>query len=56
MRNLTQRQAQRCEDAKSKRCRCRCGGTMHGVARGDVLALDEGDAHHAEPPKDKRQR
>jgi hypothetical protein len=54
MRGLTKRQAQRCEDARSKRCRCRCEGKLHGVNRGDVTELDESDAHHAEPPKERR--
>lgn len=29
-RALTQSQAKRCEEAHSKRCRCRCRGALHG--------------------------
>jgi hypothetical protein len=54
MRALNQRQAQRCEDAKTKRCRCRCGGAMHGVERGDVLDLAADDPHHAEEARTKK--
>jgi hypothetical protein len=32
---LSERQARRCEEAKGGRCRCRCGGAMHGAARAD---------------------
>ena len=32
-RPLTFRQANTCEHAKSKRCRCRCGGALHGIGR-----------------------
>lgn len=54
MRGLTARQGQRCEDAKNKRCRCRCGGRFHGSKRGDVTTFVVADVHHAEPPKVKR--
>jgi hypothetical protein len=33
MKPLTKRQARRCEDAKNPRCRCRCGGRLHGAQR-----------------------
>ncbi len=52
MRELSVRQVRRCENAKSKRCRCRCGGKLHGVARIPLDAprdafedLPQGDAH-----------
>lgn len=45
MRPLTARQAQRCEDSTSHRCRCRCGGALHGSARGWVGDLDVDDPH-----------
>lgn len=44
MRALTERQAGTCEGAKSKRCRCRCGGQFHGTGR-DVATLYAGDPH-----------
>lgn len=43
--------ATRCEAAKTGRCRCRCGGLLHGAARGTEKeffdALPETDPHHA---------
>lgn len=44
---LSQRQAQACEHADPKsRCRCRCGGKLHGAARVEaVVELPEGDPH-----------
>jgi hypothetical protein len=46
MRPLTDRQANACEHAKSKRCRCRCGGALHGKARvGDRSQLPADDPH-----------
>lgn len=44
---LTLRQAQRCEEACEPICKCRCGGALHGAARGkgqsffEVLAADD---------------
>jgi hypothetical protein len=45
MRAISAKQAQRCEDAEGPRCRCRCGGIMHGSRRGWVGALPPGDPH-----------
>lgn len=42
---LSQKVAQRCEDAKESVCKCRCGGALHGARRGDVLTLPYGDPH-----------
>ena len=56
MRALTQRQAQRCEDAANKRCRCRCHGLLHGANRGIVLDLEAEDPHHAAEPKPRKDR
>lgn len=60
MRNLTLKQARRCEEAIGKRCRCRCGGALHGARRGGdktprtwFEALPEDDPHHIRP-KQKR--
>lgn len=44
-RALSVRSAQKCEDAVGTRCRCRCGGTLHGAARGWVGALPPSDPH-----------
>lgn len=33
MRALSERQAASCENAKHPRCRCRCGGALHGRTR-----------------------
>jgi len=45
MNTLSKKQAQRCEEAKEKVCRCRCGGALHGASRGDVSLLAYGDPH-----------
>jgi len=44
-RALSFAQAQRCEDALHPRCRCRCGGALHGAKRGSVLELALTDPH-----------
>ena len=44
-RRLALRDAQRCEDATTPRCACRCRGRLHGAKRGSVLALDASDPH-----------
>lgn len=45
MRPLTVRMAQRCEDAQTIRCRCRCNGACHGAHRGWVGTLPDFDPH-----------
>lgn len=42
-RRLSLKQAQACENALTPRCRCRCGGALHGAKRGvaDGYAADE---------------
>lgn len=52
MRRLSERQARNCEEARLPRCRCRCGGALHGARRGGAGAsrefyesLPEGDPH-----------
>jgi hypothetical protein len=50
MRAMSVRQAVSCETATSKRCRCRCGGALHGAARIGAVApecLPDDDPHHA---------
>lgn len=46
---LSQGKAAQCENAKSpaRQCRCRCGGALHGVARGAVQDLPDEDPHAA---------
>jgi hypothetical protein len=34
-------QANRCENAKCKRCRCRCGGALHGTHHSDEWVAEE---------------
>ncbi len=50
IRSLSARQAAKCEASTHPRCKCRCGGVLHGAARvksGDELAwLDEDDPHY----------
>ena len=45
MKSLTYRQASACENATTRRCRCRCAGRYHGAGRGEVVALGAGDPH-----------
>ncbi len=45
LRRLSERQSDRCENARKPTCRCRCGGAMHGKARGSVWDLPLGDPH-----------
>jgi hypothetical protein len=50
MKPLTQREADRCENALESVCKCRCGGAKHGAGRvsvgGDFSTLPLGDPHH----------
>ena len=49
MKRLSVGQASACENATTPRCRCRCGGLLHGVKRGiPVTRLPPDDPHHAE--------
>lgn len=34
-------QANRCENAKCERCRCRCGGALHGTHHSDTWVAEE---------------
>jgi len=56
MKRLSMRSATRCETAKNARCRCRCGGLLHGAKRSEDAAyfeaLPDEDPHKA---KAKRQ-
>lgn len=45
------RQAQACEDAITARCRCRCGGALHGAGRGEVVELPAEDPHAPARPE-----
>jgi len=69
MKSLTEKQAKRCEEAKTPRCRCRCHGRYHGASRQrdieierDITqpltreffeALPADDPHHIPPKKEK---
>lgn len=45
-RAISFRAAQKCETSDSDRCRCRCGGRLHGAYRVDnVRALPLNDPH-----------
>ena len=43
MKRLSMRAAQRCETAKTPRCKCRCGGALHGAARNMIEEGRQGD-------------
>lgn len=46
MKRLTVGQAAACETATHPRCRCRCGGELHGACRaGDPALRPAGDPH-----------
>lgn len=45
MRALSQRSADRCENAVNHVCKCRCGGKLHGAKRGNVRELPLDDPH-----------
>jgi hypothetical protein len=53
MKRLSMRAAMRCETAETGRCRCRCGGLLHGKARGEDQTFFQDlpleDPHHAQP-------
>lgn len=40
MRQLSERQARRCEEAEHPKCRCRCHGLLHGGKRWKTLDDD----------------
>jgi len=57
MRRMTMRQAITCETAHGRRCRCRCGGLLHGrgrVSEAEIAGLPEEDPHHALPPRPRK--
>jgi hypothetical protein len=58
---LSESQARRCEEARTARCRCRCGGLMHGAKRipadaprGAYEALPPDDPHQVAPERQRR--
>jgi hypothetical protein len=59
-RALSVRQARTCEEALEHVCKCRCGGALHGAARGSTKAffesLPETDAHFIPSAAAKRAR
>lgn len=60
MKSLSLRQAQRCETAKHPTCKCRCGGALHGAARGKdpdsafFAELPDEDPHHIDDAQQKK--
>ena len=60
MRKLSMRGARCCEMAANSRCRCRCGGALHGAARGTdeayFAALPADDPHHAQAKRTPKKR
>ena len=60
MKALSLSQVMRCESAKHGRCRCRCGGELHGARRGMdesfFLTLPADDPHRATVRREKRKR
>ena len=55
MKRLSLRAAQRCETACTPRCKCRCGGALHGKGRGAdsefFKGLPKDDPHYAQPKR-----
>jgi hypothetical protein len=53
LRSLSARQAMTCEQAVTARCRCRCGGALHGAKRAydlvELAMLAADDPHHVAP-------
>lgn len=60
MKQLSERQANACEQATHARCRCRCGGAFHGrklgAGRAFFESLPKDDPHHLETPLEKIER
>jgi hypothetical protein len=58
MRQLSLRQAWNCETAREKRCRCRCGGLLHGARRAkqskELHGFAMNDPHFVPQPKKHR--
>jgi hypothetical protein len=50
VKSLSARQAVSCETARTKRCRCRCGGLLHGAGR--FTDIDGDGQMRAELPAD----
>lgn len=57
---LSIRQAERCETAREPVCKCRCGGKLHGAKRGSGRSffeeLPEDDPHHIDSAAVKREK
>lgn len=52
MKRLSLRAAQRCETAKTPKCKCRCGGALHGAMRNMIEEGRERSNFFQELPKD----
>ena len=58
MRELSKSQANACEHATNKRCRCRCGGAFHGAGRvteDELSLLAPDDPHRPASVRDPEQ-
>lgn len=61
---LSFRQAQRCEEAREPVCKCRCGGRLHGAKRNGASGgsreffetLPEDDPHHVDSADQRREK
>lgn len=60
VRALSLREISRCEAAQERVCKCRCGGALHGVARGAgakfFAGLPSDDPHHFVTPEARKAR
>jgi hypothetical protein len=60
VKRLSLRAARRCELARTARCKCRCAGLLHGVARGEdpefFRELPKEDPHYALPVPERKKR
>jgi hypothetical protein len=60
MKRLAMSAAKRCETATTARCRCRCGGALHGSKRGQgdefFEDLPASDPHHSRAKRQPKKR
>lgn len=52
---LVARNAKACEEAKRPTCRCRCGGSYHGIAHSSAWVAKEAEAVDREWEEKKTQ-
>ncbi len=58
---LSLREAKNCEEARTKRCHCRCRGLLHGAKRAGAITPDDffgklpaDDPHHIDTKEHRR--